>query len=271
MKLKPDKGVELMACEHMSCSYGGAPVIEGVDLTIRQGEFVGIVGPSGSGKTTLLRAMLGSVKPVHGSVTRQAGLRLAYVPQVETVDWNFPVTVGEVVGMSRPQRLMRPKAARSELSLIEDVLERLGLGGLLQRHIRELSGGQQQRVFLARALIQKPDMLILDEPTAGVDVRTRHEVLHVLADLNESPPHGDGIAIVLTTHDLNGLASHLPRLVCFNRTVIADGSPAEVLQPYFLERTYGAPMEVLQHGGMPIVLEQGGDELRNRLNRSTAS
>jgi ABC-type Mn2+/Zn2+ transport system ATPase subunit len=155
---------------------------------------------------------------------------------------------------------MRPKAARSELSLIEDVLERLGLGGLLQRHIRELSGGQQQRVFLARALIQKPDMLILDEPTAGVDVRTRHEVLHVLADLNESP-----------THDLNGLASHLPRLVCFNRTVIADGSPAEVLQPYFLERTYGAPMEVLQHGGMPIVLEQGGDELRNRLNRSTAS
>jgi len=260
-----------MTCEHMSCSYGGAPVIEGVDLTIRQGEFVGIVGPSGSGKTTLLRAMLGSVKPVHGSVTRQTGLRLAYVPQVETVDWNFPVTVGEVVGMSRPQRLMRPKSQNSELALIEDVLERLGLGGLLQRHIRELSGGQQQRVFLARALIQKPDMLVLDEPTAGVDVRTRHEVLHVLADLNESPPHGDGIAIVLTTHDLNGLAAHLPRLVCFNRTVIADGTPAEVLQPYFLERTYGAPMEVLQHGGMPVVLEQGGDELRNRLNRSNAS
>ena len=216
-------------------------------------------------------ALLGSIKPVHGKVERLPGLRLAYVPQLETVDWNFPVTVGEVVGMSRPQRLMRPKSQNSELALIEDVLDRLGLGGLLQRHIRELSGGQQQRVFLARALIQKPDMLVLDEPTAGVDVRTRHEVLHVLADLNESPPHGDGIAIVLTTHDLNGLAAHLPRLVCFNRTVIADGTPAEVLQPYFLERTYGAPMEVLQHGGMPVVLEQGGDELRNRLNRSNAS
>jgi ABC-type Mn2+/Zn2+ transport system ATPase subunit len=271
MKSSPGADPILMKCEHMSCSYGGAPVIENVDISINRGEFIGIVGPSGSGKTTLLRALLGSIKPVHGKVERLPGLRLAYVPQLETVDWNFPVTVGEVVGMSRPQRLMRPKAARSELSLIEDVLERLGLGGLLQRHIRELSGGQQQRVFLARALIQKPDMLILDEPTAGVDVRTRHEVLHVLADLNESPPHGDGIAIVLTTHDLNGLASHLPRLVCFNRTVIADGSPAEVLQPYFLERTYGAPMEVLQHGGMPVVLEQGGDELRNRLNRSNAS
>lgn len=263
-----EAGRPLVVCEHMSCSYGAAPVIEGVDLTIRSGEFVGIVGPSGSGKTTLLKAMLGSIKPVHGKIERQNGLRLAYVPQLETVDWNFPVTVGEVVGMSRPQRLMRPRSASSETSMIEDVLERLGLGGLIQRHIRELSGGQQQRVFLARALIQKPDMLILDEPTAGVDVRTRHEVLHVLADLNESPPDGDGIAIVLTTHDLNGLAAHLPRLVCFNRTVIADGTPNEVLQPYFLERTYGAPMEVLQHGGMPVVLEQGGDELRNRLSRT---
>lgn len=261
----------LIVCEHMSCSYGSAPVIENVDVTIKRGEFIGIVGPSGSGKTTLLRAMLGSVKPVHGSVKRQTGLRLAYVPQIETVDWNFPVTVGEVVGMSRPQRLMRPKVQEAERVLIEDVLERLGLGGLTQRHIRELSGGQQQRVFLARALIQKPDMLILDEPTAGVDVRTRHEVLHVLADLNESPPNGDGIAIVLTTHDLNGLAAHLPRLVCFNRTVIADGTPSEVLQPYFLERTYGAPMEVLQHGGMPVVLEQGGDGLRSRLNRGATA
>ena len=103
------------------------------------------------------------------------------------------------------------------------------------------------------------------------ELASSQAIENMLADLNESPPHGDGIAIVLTTHDLNGLASHLPRLVCFNRTVIADGSPAEVLQPYFLERTYGAPMEVLQHGGMPIVLEQGGDELRNRLNRSNAS
>ncbi len=261
---------ELIRFEHVSCSYGGSPVVENVDIVVRRGEFLGIVGPSGSGKTTVLRALLGSIAPVHGRITRAPGLRLGYVPQLETVDWNFPVTVGEVVAMGRRQKKMWPTLSVAERSMITTILERLGLAGLEGRHIRELSGGQQQRVFLARALMQKPDILVLDEPTAGVDVRTRHEILHVLVDLNESPPVGDGITIVLTTHDLNGLAAHLPRLVCFNRTVVADGPPSDVLQPYFLERTYGAPMEVLLHGGMPVVLEQGGDELRERLGRRGA-
>jgi ABC-type Mn2+/Zn2+ transport system ATPase subunit len=101
-------------------------------------------------------------------------------------------------------------------------------------------------------MFHRPDVLVLDEPTSGVDVRTRHEVLHLLAEL-----HAQGVTIVLTTHDLNGLAAHLPRIVCMNRTVIADGSPTEVLNPAVLEQTYGAPMEVLQHGGMPVVLDSG--------------
>jgi Mn-dependent DtxR family transcriptional regulator len=162
------------------------------------------------------------------------------------------------------------EAEQLEHAISDEVLDRLGLTGLGARHIRELSGGQQQRVFLARALVQQPDLLVLDEPTAGIDVRTRHEVLHVLADLNEAPPQGQGIAIVLTTHDLNGLAAHLPRLVCFNRTVVADGSPHEVLTPEVLERTYGAPMEVLAHGGLPVVLEHGDELLRTRLRRLSA-
>mgnify|MGYP003330832957 CR=1 FL=1 len=250
---------------HVSCSYGGSPVIEDVHLAIGAGQFVGIVGPSGSGKTTLLRALLGTVTPVHGTITRRQDLRLGYVPQVETVDWNFPVTVGEVVLMTRTRHI-GPRATKDEVREVESLLDRLGLAGLAKRHIRELSGGQQQRVFLARALLQRPDLLVLDEPTSGVDVRTRHEILHVLNDLND-----EGIGIVLTTHDLNGLAAHLPRLVCFNRTVIADGSPHDVLRPYFLERTYGAPMEVLEHGGMPVVVDGNLADFGRRLKNRSAS
>ena len=255
---------KLVSFDHVSCTYGGPPVIEDVHLTVTSGDFLGIVGPSGSGKTTLLRALLGTVKPVHGTITRHAEVRMGYVPQVETVDWNFPVTVGEVVLMTRTARPW-PSSSKAERAEVESLLERLGLEGLAKRHIRELSGGQQQRVFLARALVQRPDLLVLDEPTSGVDVRTRHEILHVLEDLNE-----EGIGIVLTTHDLNGLAAHLPRLVCFNRTVIADGAPLEVLRPYFLERTYGAPMEVLEHGGMPVVVD-GMHSFGRRLRDQSAS
>lgn len=249
----------LVTFEQVACSYGGPVVIDRVDLTIRTGEFVGIVGPSGSGKTTVLRALLGSVKPVRGRVTTMPGLRVAYVPQVETVDWNFPVTVSEVVAMSRPGARRWGRESPEQRAEVEDLLTRLGLEGLGRRHIRELSGGQQQRVFLARALAQRPQLLVLDEPTSGVDVRTRHEVLHVLDDL-----HRDGIAIALTTHDLNGLAAHLPRLVCFNHSVIADGPPLAVLRSDVLERTYGAPMDVLEHGGMPVVLEQRPFHLMSR-------
>lgn len=240
----------LVECRHLSCSYGQTTVVEDVSFAVTGGEFVGVVGPSGSGKTTLLRAILGSVVPSSGSVARAGSISMAYVPQVETVDWNFPVTVLEVITMTRSRARLWPRVTPAERRDAKEMLDRLGLGGLGGRHIRELSGGQQQRVFVARALFHRPDLLVLDEPTSGVDVRTRHEVLHLLSDL-----HADGQAILLTTHDLNGLAAHLPRLVCLNRTVIADGTPEEVLRPDVLERTYGAPMDVLEHGGMPVVLD----------------
>lgn len=250
----------LVDCAHITCAYDSTRVLEDVHVTIHQGDFVGIVGPSGSGKTTLLKAILGTVRPIRGHVTKKPQLRMGYVPQVESVDWGFPVTVLEVMVMSRRQGLRFPTITDEERREALIVLERLGLAGLENRHIRELSGGQQQRVFVARALFHKPELLVLDEPTSGVDVRTRHEVLHLLADL-----HDEGVSIVLTTHDLNGLAAHLPRLVCLNREVIADGAPIDVLTSSVLERTYGAPMEVLTHGGMPVVLDRAGDDVARRL------
>jgi ABC-type Mn2+/Zn2+ transport system ATPase subunit len=240
----------LIQLDGVTCAYGSEPVLSDVSLSIGRQQFSGIVGPSGSGKTTLLKVLLGSIDPRRGRVRRIAGLRIGYVPQVETVDWNFPVTVAECVLMARTRGRMLPWPSREERRAMHDMLGRLGIGDLADRHIRELSGGQQQRVFVARALLGDPQLLLMDEPTSGVDARTRHEVLHLLEDLNN-----EGTAIVLTTHDLNGLASHLPHLVCLNTVVVDQGPPRQVLTASTLERTFGAPMQILEHAGMPIVLD----------------
>lgn len=241
---------DLVRLDGVTCGYGAAPVLEDVTLRLGAGHFVGIVGPSGSGKTTLLRAVMGTVAPDAGSVHTRPGLRVAYVPQVETVNWNFPVTVAECVLMARTTGRRLPWPSRAERAEAAQVLDRLGIGGLADRHIRQLSGGQQQRVFIARALLRRPELVLMDEPTSGVDVTLRHEVLHLLDDLN-----AQGVAILLTTHDLNGIAAHLPRLVCLNRTVIGEGRPHDVLTAEVLERTYGSSMQVLEHAGMPVVVD----------------
>lgn len=246
-----DSIAPLIRLDTVTCGYGSGPaVLDEVSLTIRPGTFTGIVGPSGSGKTTLLRLILALVHPQSGMVMRRPDLRIGYVPQVETINWNFPVTVAETVLMSARNGRRWPWSNAAERSSVSTVLERLGIGDLAHRHIRELSGGQQQRVFVARALFSSPDLLLMDEPTSGVDVRTRHEMLHLLSELHDS-----GLSILVTTHDLNGLAAHLPHLVCLNTKVMGVGAPADVLTPDILERTYGAPMEVLEHAGMPLIVE----------------
>lgn len=240
----------LAVLDKATCSYGKRPVLVNVDLTINAGDYVGVVGPSGSGKTTLLRTLMGQMRPIVGTVRRRQGLGIGYVPQVETVNWQFPITVNQVVLMAQSSGMRFPWATKAELRQVRELLERLRIGDLGKRHILELSGGQQQRVFIARALMREPDLLLLDEPTSGVDFRTRHDLLHLLAELNTT-----GLGVLLTTHDLNGVATHLPKLICLNTEVIAAGAPIEVLRPDVLERTYGAPLEVLEHSGAIIVLD----------------
>ena len=234
----------------VSFSFGGPPVLRDVTCSVQPGQFTGIVGPSGSGKTTLLNLMLGTLKAHHGTVRRSPGTAVSFVPQIETVNWSFPVTVEECVLMSRATKRLSPFATREEKADVARVLDRLGIADLGKRHIRELSGGQQQRMFIARALVRKPQLLLMDEPTSGVDVGTRHEVLHLLDELNR-----EGLAIVLTTHDLNGMASHLPHLIALQQRIIASGSPHDVIVPAVLERVFGAKMDVLMHLGMPVVVD----------------
>jgi ABC-type Mn2+/Zn2+ transport system ATPase subunit len=242
----------LVRLDDVSFRYPNGPlVLDSITLAVRPGDFTGLVGPSGSGKTTMLQVLLGMARPVSGAVQMHPGLRVGYVPQVEAINWNFPVTVFETVLMSSRTKRTWPWASTAERRRVSEVLERLGIADLSGRHIRQLSGGQQQRVFIARALFSSPDLLLLDEPTSGVDVRTRHEVLHLLGDLN-----AEGLAIVLSTHDLNGIAAHLPNVVCLHTQVMGMGTPLDVLTPEILERTYGAPMDVLIHAGMPLVVDR---------------
>lgn len=255
----------LITVRQVRCRYGSQTVLDAIDLVVDEGQFTGVVGPSGSGKTTLLKVLLGTVTPVAGTIERRAGLRVGYVPQVETINWNFPVTVAEVVLMARPQRRLKPWATSSEKHEVATTLERLGIAELSHRHIRELSGGQQQRVFIARAMLGAPHLLVMDEPTSGVDVRTRHEVVHLLSKLN-----ADGLAMILSTHDLNGIATHLPNVVCLNRTIQGIGRPHDVLNADVLQRTYGAPMDVLQHAGMPIIVDRPRDWADIREQREPA-
>lgn len=244
-------GPELIALRGVTAGYGRGHVLHEIDFTVREDQFTGLLGPSGAGKTTMLRLLLGTLRPQGGAITRAPRLAISYVPQLETVDWNFPVTVEECVLMSRTSARLVPWSTKAEKADAAAVLERLGIGELAARHIRELSGGQQQRMFLARALVRRPALLLLDEPTSGVDFSTRHDVLHLLADLHE-----DGMAIVLTTHDLNGMAAHLPHLVCINHHVVASGTPRDVITPEVLEQTFGARMEVLEHLGFPVVVDE---------------
>ena len=241
----------------VTCGYDGVPVLRDVSLGVKRGDFVGLLGPSGSGKTTLLRSILGAVPLYEGDVLVEGRSiqdrrpRIGYVPQLETIDWNFPVTVEQVVMMGRTaESSLFPWFSGSDRDRAREIMERLGIGGLAARHIRELSGGQQQRAFLARALVSNPRLLLLDEPTMGVDIKTRDDVMHLLDELN----HQD-VTIVMTTHEINSVAAHLPWVVCMNGRIVAEGAPNDVFTPDILRQTYDAEIHVTHYRGMTLVAE----------------
>jgi len=258
-------GEPIVEIKAVTCGYEKQQVLTDVSLTIMPGDFVGLLGPSGSGKTTLLRTVLGAVDLYEGEVlvngvaTTKKRPRVGYVPQLETIDWNFPVTVQEVVMMGRTmENKLFPWYRKEEKDLAAEMMSRLGILDLADRHIRELSGGQQQRVFLARALISSPQLLLLDEPTSGVDIKTRDDVMHLLHDLNH-----DGVTIIITTHEINAVAVHLPWIVCLAGRILAEGPPSEVITTEILRLTYGAEMPVIHYEGMTIVAESPHSYGRN--------
>jgi ABC-type Mn2+/Zn2+ transport system ATPase subunit len=243
----------------VSCNYGDTLALQNVSLKIRTGQFMAIVGPNGGGKTTLLRTILGMVPPAGGKImvrgqalSRSSLQRIAYVPQLETIDWNFPITVEEVITMGF---FVRNRwfggIGTAEKRKLANIMERLNLAGLGKRHIRELSGGQQQAAFIGRALVGDPELILLDEPASGLDIRSRDDVIHFLHEINHQ-----GVAIVLTAHDLNWVAAHLPWALCLNRRVIAEGRPNEIFNPAVLKEAYSGELVVIHQDGMVMIGER---------------
>jgi manganese/zinc/iron transport system ATP- binding protein len=236
-----------VAAQNLNVSYNGRSVLRSVSFAAAAGQLVGIVGPNGAGKSTLLKAMLGLIPSDSGTVEvfgepiSRSRHRLAYVPQTEAVDWDFPVTVFEVVLMGRYGRLgLLGRPGRADRQAAVDALDRVDMRPYRHRHIRRLSGGQQQRVFLARALCQQADVLFLDEPLAGVDAATERAIFALIERLTQ-----DGKTLLMVNHDLSVL-NRFDAVMLLNQRIVAYGPPAEVVTDQNIHFAYAGRLSALE-------------------------
>jgi zinc transport system ATP-binding protein len=244
----------IISIRNVSYKYNHEPVLSDINLEVSQGEYLGIIGPNGSGKTTLLKIILGILKPSHGYISLfgsnihefENWSRIGYVPQkAGSAITQFPITTEEIVslGITNNSRIF-DFFTKEDKQAIDESLAAVGIENLRKRLINELSGGQQQRAFIARALVSHPDLLILDEPTVGVDVNSQEKFYGLLQDLNRKLK----ITLVLVSHDIEVVAHEVTKVVCINRTIISHGHPKDVMAGNFIEKLYGKDLRLVVHG-----------------------
>lgn len=240
--------------------YGSTPALAEFSLAIEPGLRVAVVGPNGAGKSTLFNLVSGLLAPTRGTVQVHGHapgqyLCLAYVTQASRLDLTFPVNVWDVAMMGRMGKLgllRRPGAA--DRALVEASLARVGMLEHAQRQIGELSGGQRQRLFIARALVQEAELLLLDEPFAGLDAPAQEKILAILDDVQ-----AQGVTVLFATHDLELAAHHFDRVLLVNRRCVAYGEPQQVLTPANLSVAYGGHLQVLNTPeGRVVIGDSGG-------------
>ncbi len=243
----------------VSVALGGRTVLEDITLQIMPGDFLAVLGPNGSGKTTLIRMLLGQVQPYSGTALvfgkspdtlKRDRRRIGYVPQIETVDRTFPIHVKDLVMMGRYARLglfRRPE--RRDREAVAKAMDRVGIDHLSDRAISELSGGERQRAFLARSLAGEPELLLLDEPTAGVDVAATEDFYQQIHQLQ----HELDLTLVMVSHDVGVVSQHVDVIACLNRVLVAHGRPEEALTPGAIECMYGRHAMLAGHGVTPHV------------------
>jgi ABC-type Mn2+/Zn2+ transport system ATPase subunit len=241
----------LVRFDHATLGYGRRVVLSDLTFEIPAGDFLGLVGPNGAGKTTILRAILGTLAPLSGAVHVSPGLRFGYVPQRDSVDYGFPLKVMDVVLMGRFDRIglgRRPKADDRDRALA--ALDHVGIATLAGQQLSALSGGQKQRVLIARALVGEPTMLVLDEPTNGMDLVSTTQILSLVRELHEQ----SNLTVLMVSHALNEVANYVNRIALTMEGAFRIGTVDEIVNEQTLSSMYGIPVDVDEVHGHRIVV-----------------
>lgn len=258
----------ILEISHLSVAYDQLRALDQVSFHLHAGERVAVIGPNGAGKSTLFKVIAGVLTPSQGEVkvyghTPGRHICIAYLPQRSQVDWNFPVSVADVVMMGRISQLGPLRwPSRGDWELVRHSLEVVGLQALMKRQIGALSGGQQQRMFVARALAQQAELMLMDEPFTGLDGPSSDQILEILGTLQ-----AQGVTVMASTHDLNLAGDRFDRVMLLNRRLIGFGRPEQVFTPERLLAAYGGRLRLLQANGQTLALgdtccedEEGGHE-----------
>lgn len=219
--------------------YGGKPVLPPLDLAIHNGDFLGIVGPNGAGKTTVLKALLGILKPFSGKISVHENIRFGYVPQQEVLDELFPLSVKDIVTMARyPLMGLFGRPRQKDREAVDNSLKKVEIFDIAHHLYRELSGGQKQRTLIARALATDPQILVLDEPTNGMDIVAESSIMHIIDNLNKQ-----GLTIIIVSHLLNLIAQHASTIMLINKNIF-QGPSKDLLTGEMLSMAYGSHVKI---------------------------
>jgi manganese/iron transport system ATP-binding protein len=235
----------MLEVQNLSVNYREVTALSNISFSIQSGSLVGLIGANGAGKSTLLKAMLDLIPAQQGQVfyhersLKQQRQKVAYLPQRSQIDWDYPVTVWNVVMMSRTMHSgWFGRTSRQSKEIVRAALERVELDDLRDRPIKNLSGGQQQRVFLARALAQQADILLLDEPMSAVDKKTEALMWNIYSELRQ-----EGKTLLISCHEWGNTLDRYDQLLLINRHLVASGTPRQVLTPENIQSAYGASVE----------------------------
>jgi len=235
--------MKILEVNGLHVTRGDKKILENVSFKLKKGEVLGIIGPNGGGKSTLIKAIAGLLPFDAGIIWIGKGEKLGYVPQFATFDDSFPITVREVILSGSPYLSRKKRMEMGEIERAEELIRRYQLSNVSNHPIGALSGGQTQRVLISRALMGNPTILMMDEPTASIDFKTKDQLVQ---ELREKEPE---MTIMLVSHDLNVVNQTVDSILCVNR--IADYHPGNRLEADNLKKVYGCPIEVILHGEIP--------------------